>query len=242
MCFIAGSTEMADLCDDGCLVGERVEKLPDYATNLPEAWRNGDRVLVNGLAMKCISFFAVETVQDAMEWWIERYNDGRTMSCLLRDLWMIICSYVLPSSPVPVSMRALVSKWYFYISFPMTAIDKMNDLRTTLRWYTRSIQFNPQNASSICNRSLCHSMLGQFAEGLIDANEALALDNQCPYALHFKSKALAGLKITDQAIEHAQKALSLYTNPKHVLDCQVDIDRLKEFRIKSIVNAPTHSY
>merc|ERR1719420_823403 len=76
-------------------------------------------------------------------------------------------------------------------------------------YYTRSIHFNPTDASIWSNRALVRLKFGKAQEALKDCNKALEVNPRYMKAWHRKGKALCELNQHEEAIIAFQKAMAL---------------------------------
>ena len=121
---------------------------------------------------RVLALEAVETAKDAMEFWFDEYIGHDMLLILMRDLWFIIASYSVPPEPLSRSARVDASTWIFALGFISTIhFERFDD---AIRYYSRSIEYNPGHDTPYINRSCCFSEQKRFDLALIDVSYAIS--------------------------------------------------------------------
>jgi tetratricopeptide (TPR) repeat protein len=103
-------------------------------------------------------------------------------------------------------------------------------------YYTRSIHFNPSDASIWSNRALVRLKTGKAREALKDCNKALEVNPKYMKAWHRKGKCLCELHDYEEAVVCFQKAMALSPG-----NTQINGDlMMARKKLKSYVPEPTH--
>lgn len=170
------------------------------------------------LAKECISMYGVEKVADAMEFWLEGHASEVINVSLVRDLWCIVCEYVVPDEPISDESKIGVSTWYFALAYKAQLVDKYSQ---AIRYYSRSIQLDPDDMNAFCNRSQCYYQIGSYEDALIDANRAVKADPDDAYAVQAKGAALFGMGQRATGLDLFKRALTLlHTDAEGMVGCQ----------------------
>merc|ERR1719321_725056 len=110
-------------------------------------------------------------------------------------------------------------------------------------YYTRSIHYNPTDASCWSNRALVRLKVGKPQEALKDCNKALEVNPKYMKAWHRKGKALCELHDYEDAITCFQKAMALSPGNTQINgDLMTARKKLKSYVPEKTPQAPRNPY
>ena len=167
--------------------------------------RTMNRVLWHGFAWRCM-----ELRRQQMQCGFGSTSTplNRRARSLLRDIWLIICDYIVPVNPIPLSLRCKVAEWYMFVAHGKKGSLSSADNEQGLHMCTHAISLRNWFAPLVA-RSKLYTKLHRFNEALIDADSAfdLAPINQEWSVFHAKGEALFGLGHYKSASHYLKIAL-----------------------------------
>lgn len=136
-------------------------------------WSSDKYVEANVPARLCIAMYGVELPLDAMAFWIDEYAGNEARSALIRELWNVICEYVIAPDPVPSELKSTVAGWYHVVGCLKQLSNCARDNECAIWLYTRALSIvgNPWQGALV-DRSFTYSKLHRFNEALVDADSS----------------------------------------------------------------------